>query len=135
MKTRVMASALAVVLVGFEGTSMAGAVLDGGAVGNNAGYWSGAMGKAYAIGDGIQYIGCSVSANTTGSVVTCFATNSAGASASCTTTSPTETANLIAVLATITSDAWLMFLPATDGTCADVFVQPESQAPPKKVGD
>ncbi len=82
----------------------------------------GTMADARGSSDNVQTIGCY---HNTG-FASCYATNSAGLSRSCTTTN----AALIEVIRSIGSESYLYFQWNTDGTCSYVFVDNGSRWKP-----
>jgi hypothetical protein len=129
-----VALALATAIVSVTAPSKAGFVADAGVfVGN--GVAGGPMGSVYLNSGDVAYVGCQVTANATGSVVNCFATDASGNSASCTTSGASEVANVVQALSLVTSDASLAFNVANDGTCSMVEVAAASATQPKRTGD
>lgn len=73
--------------------------------------------------DGVQYIGCYHNTSNNGS---CYATNAAGLSRSCSTSNPAH----LAVIRSIASESYLYFQWNTDGTCNYILVDNGSRFKP-----
>lgn len=86
-------------------------------------YVVGTMADARASADSVQYIGCN---HNSLNAASCYGTNSAGLSRSCSTNNPAH----LAVIRSISSESYIFFQWNTDGTCSYVFVENSSRFKP-----
>jgi hypothetical protein len=87
----------------------------------------GAIGSARNSADTVQYLGCSVSATTTGTSIQCVARNAAGTQVQCNTSSP----NLINAALSIQTDNYLRFDWDATGACTAITLHKYSFYEPK----
>jgi len=87
----------------------------------------GSIGSARNSADSVQYIGCSIEADSsTDPLIACFATDETGTSALCTSSSP----RLVAAVQGITSLSFIDFQWDSDQSCTFVYVVNASFNPP-----
>ena len=87
----------------------------------------GSIGSARNSADSVQYIGCSIEADSsTDPLIACFATDETGTSALCTSSSP----RLVAAVQAITSLSFIDFQWDSDQSCTFVYVVNASFNPP-----
>jgi hypothetical protein len=88
----------------------------------------GSLGSARNSADGVQMIGCAVSANAgSAPTLSCSATDSAGTVGSCVSSDQ----NLVQVLSSLQGDSWLKFTWDASGNCTFIQVQNNSTYAPK----
>ena len=88
----------------------------------------GSIGSARNSADSVQYIGCSIEADSsTDPLIACFATDETGTSALCTSSSP----RLVAAVQGITSLSFIDFQWDSDQSCTFVYVDSASFNPPR----
>jgi len=90
---------------------------------------TGSMGSARNSSDGQQYIGCQVSASSSSSsaTVSCFASDSTGKYAGCTSSTPA----FVQAAQAIAADSWISFTYNSSSICTSLKVAAASYFPPK----
>jgi hypothetical protein len=88
----------------------------------------GSIGSARNSADGVQYIGCSMEADSsTDPIAACFAEDATRTTVLCTSSSP----RIVAAVQAITSLSFLDFQWDSDGTCTFVYLVNGSFSPPR----
>jgi hypothetical protein len=115
-------------ILAISGPSFAGRRLEEPVVVNLAGREAyGSIGSARNSADSVQFIGCSLEADSsTDAMVACFASDANGIDALCITSSP----RIVAAVQAITAQPFIDFTWDSDGNCTFVFLDTASYNSP-----